>query len=295
MLSFRSAPTILGLELATASCQVAHWCPDGGRPNSNGDRRLSVSSSRSWSSCSSNGNHEVVVRWRGRGFSCSVASPQFYNFNAAFAYQTLALALGAGAVSTSLVEGGRHRLARVQLRYPALPVACLAGVTVTHHLVSWITVAFLCVWTAILWASGRRQAARVVGTASAAGLVFVVGWTIFNEARLLSYLDPLLSAAFDGLVGVVTGSTAKRELFHTTAATGGTPFWQELVLLGSDLPCPAQRDVAVVCSVPACPEGWRPAAVGLRRRARLPLYRRARVTLFLGKLATWGTRASTFV
>ncbi len=227
----------------------------------------------------------------GVGVLVYAASPQFYNFNAAFAYQTLALALGAGAVYLLLREVDTVS-PRLSWRL-ALPVACLAGVTVTHHLVSWITVAFLCAWTAILWASGRRPAARVVGTASAAGLVFVVSWTIFNEARLLSYLDPLLSAAFDGLVGVITGSTAKRELFHTTAATGGTPFWQELVLLGS----------AAIFLVLLMMSLW---AVVFRRVLRGGVQRLLASVVALGYIGVLGshfssassdvgTRASTFV
>jgi hypothetical protein len=159
-------------------------------------------------------------------------SPQFYGFNASYAYQTLALSLAAGAVYLLLREVDVLE-PRVSWRL-LLPIACLAGMTVTHHLTGWITVTFLVVWCGFLAISHQRQALRVVGTATAAGLAFVIGWTAFNEARLVAYIKPLLLAAVDGLTAVITGSSKQRQLFRLNSAYA-TPAWQEVVLVLSAL------------------------------------------------------------
>jgi hypothetical protein len=226
----------------------------------------------------------------GVGVLVFAGDPQFYAFNAAFAYQTIALAFACGAVYFTLRETDTSapRLSRRLV----LPVACLAGVTLSHHLVSWITVALLVVWFAVLHLSGRRAAARVVGAVTLAGAVLVGVWTATSWSLLVGYLEPLLLAAWDGLTGIITGTSTQRALFHSTSGTAA-PLWEEAISGFS----------AVVILGLLCGSLW---TVVVRKRLRGGVLRLLPAVVALGYLgvlgshlvsasAEVGSRASTFV
>ena len=157
--------------------------------------------------------------------------PQFYAFDAAYAYQTLALALGGGALY--LVVRAVDAQRRQRSRALALAIVCLAGVVVTHHLVGWITVGALVIWWVAAAVLRRSADVRTVGVAASAGLVLAVGWTAVNAKALYFYLAPILESAFSGILGLLgTRTTDKRALFKADNGIP-TPPWQKLLLLGS--------------------------------------------------------------
>ena len=159
------------------------------------------------------------------------ASPQFYSFNAAFSYQTLALSLGAGAVYLLVRVAEAPRTGRDYRVW--LAAACLWGAVISHHLVGWLTVGLLCVFTIALWCCGRRHSARRVGLVTGFGLVWALAWTALRAPQLYHYLDPILTGAVSGVVGLLTGGQS-RGLFRGASGTAA-PLWQEIVLLASAL------------------------------------------------------------
>ena len=169
-------------------------------------------------------------------------STQFYAFNAGFAYQTLSLPLALGVVYLTLrsLDSTHSKFGR----HFGLAVACLGALTVTHHVVSWITVAFLMVWNlALLW-RGRRSIPRpnrikradveIVSTTAVIGLLMVTVWSAFVGYRLWTYLAPSFGTAYDQISGYVGGTSGGRKLFQDSAGVG-TPGWQCAVIVGSVL------------------------------------------------------------
>lgn len=185
-------------------------------------------------------------RAAGAGVVVYAASPQFYSFNAAFAYQTLALALGAGCVYLVLrVIDQRQQSARdawLGRRWLWLSIACCLATVVTHHLVGWLTVLLLVAWFLALACLRRSSEARIVGTVAGVGLLGAVAWTSINDQVLWRYLKPILSEPFSALSGLVEGH--RRSLFQG-AGTFTTPLWEEAVMVVAALIVVALMVVAV--------------------------------------------------
>ena len=85
----------------------------------------------------------------GIGVLVYAASPQFYGFDAQYAYETLALAFAVSVVYLLFfsIDDARPKMGRSF----ALALGCVGAVIVSHHVTGWFTVAFLVVWTAGLY------------------------------------------------------------------------------------------------------------------------------------------------
>jgi hypothetical protein len=229
------------------------------------------------------------ARAGGLGVLVYSASPQFYSFNAQFAYQTLALGLAVVTVHLLLAEidgapGPRGRL--------ALAVACVVAVVVTHHVVGWVTVATLVVWAGVLAGRPGRAGARTVGTVAVAGLVAASAWTAFVGHRLLVYLVPLFSSAISGLADTFVGLHAGRALF-SDASGAPSPPWEIAVMLVAAAAWCVLLLVALRAHV-------RQSATGVRWERLVPVAIAACYPLTLlahltSPSAEIGDRASTFV
>jgi hypothetical protein len=155
--------------------------------------------------------------------------PQFFSFNSQFAYQTLALSLGVGAM---------FLLRRAQLQPPAargaLLVAAVIGIAatvVTHHVTSWLVLAFL--W---LWVFGTRgNDRRVVLWPALLAFGLLVAWSGAILPRLISYFRPVAIGAFQGLIASFGGSS-QRTLFADTSGVK-TPALEQGVLVVYALIC----------------------------------------------------------
>ena len=166
----------------------------------------------------------------GIGVLIYAASPQFYVFNSGFAYQTLALPLALGVIFL-LLRGLGSEGAGLGQRF-GLCLGCLAALTITHHVVSWITVGLLIVWAIALARSHQRAAARAVGIIAAAGIVFVGGWTVFVGVRVWRYLAPVFEQAYDQVAGYLAGTYHGRQFFQEGVAT---PDWERVLVVASVL------------------------------------------------------------
>ncbi|MDO5628723.1 MAG: hypothetical protein Q4G43_10415 [Mobilicoccus sp.] len=151
-------------------------------------------------------------------------SPQFFAFTSQYSYQTIALPLGLAALAWALHASGSVSPgeARVGVVIAGL---CLAAMTISHHLTSWVIVGVLVVLAALAPAGRRRTLAVVAGI----GVACVGVWTALLAERLTGYLGPIFDAAATQLVAAVA-SGDRREVF---ADAGGytTPLWEQGVMV----------------------------------------------------------------
>jgi hypothetical protein len=151
------------------------------------------------------------------------ASPQFYFFNSQFSYQTIALTLG---------MGGIYFLRRAQFAsgltarwLSGLALLALVTTVMSHHLTSWLFLAFLLAWAAV----SQRHERKVVMRAALVMAIAVGVWSAAIASQLVGYLGPVFSAAFSELQSTVTGSTKG----HVFSSSGGnaSPEWEKVLLL----------------------------------------------------------------
>lgn len=133
-------------------------------------------------------------------------SPQFVAFNSAFAYQTMALPLALAAVSLI----ARARRSPTPLPFLAGATVCLAAVALTHHVTSFLTAAFLLLWTFFERKPGRMWVAYGACASIAAALI----WAIVQRQLLTDYFGPI---ARD--VGAQFRGGERRQLFKDSAGT----------------------------------------------------------------------------
>ncbi|HEY5273618.1 MAG TPA: hypothetical protein VIJ34_10340 [Acidimicrobiales bacterium] len=219
--------------------------------------------------------------------------PQFYAFNAAYSYQTIAIAFGAAAIYFLLLAGdGVH--AR---RWTVLSVLAVVGATLSHHLVGALTVGLFCAWAIAISLESRqrlelRSRASLVRRVAGISVIVTGGWTLVASRKLYLYLEPIFVQAWRSIESVVVGSSSSRTLFQSSNGTT-TPHWQQALLVLS---------ILVTCVVGAL-AAWK-ALFGdsLRRGAQrfLPIIVTAAYVVVLvspltAASAQIGQRASTFI
>jgi len=160
--------------------------------------------------------------------------PQFFSFNAAYAYQTIALAFGAATIYFLLVAA-QAKTTREQRIYGALSLAAMAATTVSHHLVGWLTLGMLVVWAVAssLEARGdpaKRTRAHVIRNVAAGSVLISGAWTAGTAHLVVPYLSPIFSAGVGALAGLLSHFDHHRRLFHSSAGTV-TPHWQEALII----------------------------------------------------------------
>ena len=145
-------------------------------------------------------------------------SAQFIFFNSQFAYQTLALPLALAAVAF---------IARARWVDNPGPLfvgatVCLLAVAMTHHVTSFLTAAFLAVWTV---AQRGRPARRRVLYGAIIAAVTTTMWAIVQWSLLRAYLGPIA----DDMATQVTGGF-HRTPFHDESGEV-EPMWERLLML----------------------------------------------------------------
>ncbi len=165
----------------------------------------------------------------GVGVAIYSCSPQFFFFNAQFAYQSLAIAL---TVLLLLIVVDRPRYGRVTAGI--LIVMTWVALSLTHHITSWIAVVLLAGWTLCAFARRDRSDGKALAGITLIGLLTVVSWALVSISMLSDYLGPVLSESFHQAGNVASGQAKSRKMFTDSAGTA-TPTWQIITLLGSTL------------------------------------------------------------
>ncbi len=99
----------------------------------------------------------------GIGVLVYAASPQFYGFDAQYAYETLALAFAVAVVYLLFVsiDADRPKIGRLF----ALALGCVVAVIFSHHVTGWFTVGFLVVGSAALYLTSHPFRRPTLGPA----------------------------------------------------------------------------------------------------------------------------------
>lgn len=168
-------------------------------------------------------------RTAGLAVALYIANPQFYLFDAQYAYETLALALAMIAWHYALRAVDRPESRRRALLAAAGALALLA---ITHHIISWVELFALAAaagWFAIV---GKRPAARVFTFLACLDAVIVGGWTAFVGRRIIEYVGPVIDQAVDSVLDILFHQKRIHTLF--TQPTGArTPEWEVILILVS--------------------------------------------------------------
>ena len=184
----------------------------------------------------------------GIGVLVYAASPQFYGFDAQYAYETIALAFAVGAVYFLFVsvDDPRPKIGRSFV----LALGSILAVVLSHHVSGWLTVGFLVVWflgllltcfhlrrrTAPLARTRRWAQTRIVGIAAAVGIVVGGAWTWYVGRLLRPYLGPLFSSVASELREAL-GGQGNRALFKSSAGAA-SPHWDiALILMATAVWC----------------------------------------------------------
>jgi hypothetical protein len=189
-------------------------------------------------------------------------SAQFIFFNSQFAYQTLALPLALAAIAF---------IARARWVDNPGPLfvgaaVCLLAVAVTHHVTSFLTAAFLAVWTV---AQRGRPAKRRVFYGALIATVTTTMWAIVQWSLLRAYLGPIA----DDMATQVT-SGFHRTPFHDESGEV-EPMWERLLMLYYAVAVTAVVSSLMLMSARSILRRWRSGArcepasdVGHQRQSR---------------------------
>ena len=177
----------------------------------------------------------------GIGVLVYAANPEFYSLGAQYGYQTLALSFAVAAVYLLFVSIDAAQPKRGRLF--ALALVAIAGMVVSHHVTSWLTVGFLVVWAAGLRfvtdrpvraaaVARRKEQSRIVGTAALVSVVLAGVWIAFLGNILTGYIEPIVAAGARNVAQIVTQHHGNRTLFQNSAG-GGTPRWETALIVAA--------------------------------------------------------------
>lgn len=226
-----------------------------------------------------------------RGASLVVAfyavSDEFYQFNAGFAYQTLALTLGLGGIYLLRRAQLANRLATRRLLFIASLLLLIATV-ITHHGSSWMVLGFLIAWAAV----SRKGQRKLVARAAAIMGVAVTIWTASIARLLTQYFTPIFSNALESARSFLAG-TSQHHIFGSSAGTAPPADWERFVLILYTL---TTTGAALVCAGIILPRAFhnRDRMLGLLGVLNLafPITDASHFDPSVGEL---GNRASTFL
>jgi hypothetical protein len=177
-----------------------------------------------------------------RGASLVVAfyavSSEFYSFNSAFSYQTLALTLGLGGIF--LLRRAQLADRAAARRHFVIASLVLCATAVTHHATSWMVLAFLAAWAAVSRKGQRKLLVRAAVVMGAA----VAIWTAALSSSLASYFGPIFSSVLQSAAQFLSG-TSQHQIFGASAGTPPAPDWERAVLVVYTLACAI---AALVCA-----------------------------------------------
>jgi hypothetical protein len=174
------------------------------------------------------------------GIVVYTANPNFLLFNAAFKYETMALAFAALCI---YLTAEWTRAGPTRARHLALAAGLAALATaVSHHLTAIALAALLATWclaAAALHRLGRAPERPAPWLIAAAAAVTAIGWILVAAPVTIAYLAPVIGGAvgqgFELLarfLGAPDISPSSRELFGGSQP-GGAPLWERIVAVGA--------------------------------------------------------------
>lgn len=174
------------------------------------------------------------ARIAGIAVAIYACNPHFLFFDANFAYESLALALVCYVLALIVLR--THAEVGFQPALDVIIVLGIGAIAITHHVSSYLLLAFLALWTVIdLWNKVRSTdrptapgPARYLGVS----LLATAGWLLFTRQAIAIYLGPLFANGFIQFEAIVLGQSAPRTLFADYAG-GANAIWERLAGLAS--------------------------------------------------------------
>jgi hypothetical protein len=167
-----------------------------------------------------------------------MANSNFVFFDGQFAYESLALPL-----AVFVLFAVAYRSSTPASHHKGLTLVILLGlgaVVITHHITSYVLVAFLFLWTIASFLQRHNQKAQAnPGGIALLGLVLSGAWLLYTGDNAVGYLLPHFSSTVDQIIQILSSERAPRHLFQ--GSTGPvTPLWERattyasvaLILLG---------------------------------------------------------------
>lgn len=166
-----------------------------------------------------------------------MSNPKLIFFDAQFSYESLALPFASLAL-VALVYRARARAGNSG-RFGLTLVALLGlgALVITHHLTSYAFVLLLLLWTAVYFALSSRHRRVVTERMSPAGmavlgLALTLSWLVYVAPIVIEYLLPQLQGGVTELIGIITGRSTGRQLFHDYAGQV-PPIWERLAQIAA--------------------------------------------------------------
>jgi len=217
-----------------------------------------------------------------------MANPSFLAFDAAFAYESLALPLALVAIWATLRwadRGGRSALDA------AVALSAIAATAVTHPLTSLALIVFLVVWGAVAFVRDRHVATIWPIWAAAAFALACGGvWLLIAGTLAISYLSTIVGGGAEQLIQILTGAGEARRLFGPRAG---------FVSPGPEIALTYAAVILILLSLPIflwhAIRGWRPSAIVLTLGLAALLYPGTLALRFTTAGAETSQRASEFV
>jgi hypothetical protein len=167
-------------------------------------------------------------RLAGIGTFIYATNPSFVFFDSQFAYESLALPLAILAILSALRW---QRAERGRAPYAIVTLGAIAAVVMTHHLTSYVLIAFLGAWTIASRLVGRPHAWRVPALATAFGALVAGAWVPLYASEIIRYMEPRIAATLS-LIGLLTGQAATRSLFQASSGIPA-PDWERFTALAT--------------------------------------------------------------
>jgi hypothetical protein len=162
-----------------------------------------------------------------------MTNPTFLFFDAQFAYESLALPLAVLAIWICF----RFRpgdLRQIPQRL-ALVTPLLVAIIVTHHLTSYMLVAFMVVWAAFeAWRDWQSKSWLWPALVGAVALVGIILWTTLVASTVLTYLVTPVRAELQAVWNLVTGHKPPKALNRSSTGKAD-PLWSQALSYGSVL------------------------------------------------------------
>ena len=158
-----------------------------------------------------------------------ITNPHQLFFDASFSYESLALPLSIVLVLIALRANVSNPL---RGRIIALGIVILAALDVTHHVTSYLLIAFLLLWSfvaLVLRRADKQRSQPIVLAVVGAGVALVYAVTFAQP--VVTYIGSFVSSSVAQLAQIVSRHGGQRQLF-TDYSGEVEPLWHRLCIIG---------------------------------------------------------------
>jgi hypothetical protein len=166
------------------------------------------------------------------------ATPSLTSFNSMFVYETLALAFF-GFCMLAALRSAIEKSPSDRRRWFVVAVLCILATVITHHVTSYMLVAFLFLVAIASRLTGSRNTAARFGLLATIALLAVVCWIAFIARDTISYFSPTVEGFAQGLEALDKSgssdapSTSSNPLGNTVLEAVGLLVISALIAVGS--------------------------------------------------------------